>query len=64
LEWGGPGRLVGLRYEVEYSRALADRIALGGRYTFNAFHYPEPRSFSVVSHGLSAVVRVGAGGAR
>jgi len=61
LVWGGPGRLVGLRYEVEYSRAVAGRIALGGRYTFNAFHYPDPRSLSVVSHRLSAVVRVGSG---
>ncbi|MEX0692562.1 MAG: hypothetical protein WD043_12045 [Gemmatimonadales bacterium] len=56
---GGPGRLVGLRYEAEYTRAVGRNVALGSRYVFRTFRYPDPRSFKVVSHRLSAVLRVG-----
>lgn len=58
---GGPGRLVGVRYEVEYTRDVSGTVALGSRYVFRTFRYPDPRSFSVVQHRLGAVVHFGGG---
>lgn len=62
LMLGAPGRLVGVRYEAEYTRAVSGGVAVGTRYVFRAFRYPDPRSFSVVRHQLGAVVRFGGGG--
>jgi len=64
LMLGGPGRLTGIRYEVEYTRAVSGGLALGSRYTFDTFHYPDPRGLSVVSHRLGVLARFGGGGRR
>jgi hypothetical protein len=57
--FGGPGRLVGMRYELEYASVGMGSSGWGAMYGLQVFRYPDPRPLLVATHRLAGVLRFG-----